>query len=99
MWPPPPDLMRIAVDATAIPSQRVGAGNYIFKLLQGLAALDGEEAYVFSAKRAHGEELGLDRPRVELVPVDHPSRPLRLLWEQSGLPRQLHRRRVDLVHS
>jgi glycosyltransferase involved in cell wall biosynthesis len=91
--------MRVALDATAIPHRRAGAGNYIFKLLEALAAVDRENEYVFFAKRAHVEELDIEQPNVRLVPVDHPSRPLRLLWEQSVLPYRLRRLEVEVLHS
>jgi glycosyltransferase involved in cell wall biosynthesis len=91
--------MHIALDATAIPLRRAGAGNYIFKLLQALAALDRENRYVFFAKRAHIDELGIDQPNVELVPTDHAARPLRLIWEQSELPYKLRRLGVNVLHS
>jgi len=91
--------VRIALDATAIPARRGGAGNYIFRLAKALPEVDRENHYLFFAKRAHADELGHTPANVEVIAVDHPSRPLRLLWEQSLLPRQLRRRRVDLLHS
>src|SRR5260370_21548191 len=91
--------MRIALDATAIPRTRGGAGNYVFKLVQALAAVDRENHYVFFAKRVHVQELGIDQANVTFAAVDHPTRPLRLIWEQSILPFRLRRLAVDVLHS
>ncbi len=91
--------VRIGIDATALPLQRTGVANYVFGLLGGLAAVDREHAYVVFAKRAHIAQLGIDRPNFQFVPIDLPSRGLRLAWEQAVLPRHTRTHRLDVLHS
>ncbi len=91
--------MRIAFDATAIPANRTGAGNYIFNLVQALARIDAQNEYYIFAKPDHIDEFGIDQPNFRFQSVDLSSRPLRLAWEQFGLPFGLKRLGVDVLHS
>jgi glycosyltransferase involved in cell wall biosynthesis len=91
--------MRIAFDATAIPANRTGAGNYIFNLVRALAEIDSHNEYMVFAKPEHVAEFGITQPNVHFSAVDLASRPLRLAWEQVGLPLRLRQLRVDLLHS
>jgi len=91
--------MRIGIDATAMPLQRAGAGNYIFNLIQALARVDRSNEYVIFAKPAHQAELGVNGPRVCFVPCEFAGRAVRLVWEQVGLPRQVRAHRLDVLHS
>lgn len=91
--------MRIGFDATAIPANRTGAGNYIFNLVQGLAQIDAHNEYMIFAKPEHVGEFGIDQPNVHFTAVDLRSRPLRLAWEQVGLPLKLRQMRIDVLHS
>jgi glycosyltransferase involved in cell wall biosynthesis len=87
--------MRIAIDATAIPSQRVGAGNYIFNLTRSLAELlPPDELVVF----ARSEDI---RPisNIQLINTPHSSRIRRILWEQFSLCAQLRDLSIDVLHS
>jgi glycosyltransferase involved in cell wall biosynthesis len=91
--------VRIAFDATAIPANRAGAGNYIFFLVQALAQVDRVNQYFVFAKPEHIETFGIAQENFEFIGITQPSVPRRLLWEQMGLPRELRRRHVDLLHS
>lgn len=91
--------MRIALDATAIPQHRTGAGNYIFNLIAALARVDRHNQYVVFAKPEHIRELAIDQPNMRLIPFSTRFRPLRLLWEQIGLPLRLRALRIDVLHS
>lgn len=91
--------MRIGVDATAMPLQRTGAGNYIFNLIQSLARVDRSNEYVIFGKAAHEVELGVDGPNVTFVRREFAGRGLRLAWEQLGLPTQVKAHRLDVLHS
>lgn len=91
--------MRIGIDATALPLQRTGVATYVFGLLGGLAAVDSDNTYVVFAKPVHIAQFGISRPNFTLVPVDLPARGLRLAWEQVGLPRDVRRRGLDVLHS
>ncbi|MEO7985553.1 MAG: glycosyltransferase family 1 protein [Gemmatimonadales bacterium] len=91
--------MRIGIDATAMPLQRTGAGNYIFNLIQALARVDRSNEYVVFAKATHEDELGVRRSGFEFVRREFAGRGLRLAWEQVGLPRQVRKHRLDVLHS
>jgi len=91
--------VRIGIDATALPPQRTGVANYVFGLLQGLSRVDRGSAYVVFAKPMHVRQLAVDAPNFTFVPIELPARGLRLAWEQVGLPRQVRRHRLDLLHS
>ncbi|HLE15437.1 MAG TPA: glycosyltransferase family 1 protein [Anaerolineales bacterium] len=91
--------MRIGIDATALPPQPVGAGNYIIHLIRSLAALDPAEQLVVFAQPG-GLEL-INKPDIPVSWVIIPERSpfARLVWEQVGLPRLIRRLRIDLLHS
>lgn len=91
--------MRIGIDATAVPHQRTGAGNYIFNLIQTLAAVDQANEYVVFGRAELEAELVLDTPRVRFVRREFPSRGVRLAWEQVGLPLDVRSERLDVLHS
>jgi glycosyltransferase involved in cell wall biosynthesis len=92
--------VNIGIDATALPPQPVGAGNYIIQIIRALAELGEDASYTVFAQ-PHGRELiGLaegNNLRFEMVSEMPPAR--RLTWEQTRLPSLLRRSRVDLLHS
>jgi glycosyltransferase involved in cell wall biosynthesis len=92
--------LRVGIDATALPLQPVGAGNYMIHLLRALARLETDlELVVFS--QAHGQTLTnvpeQDGFRWIVVPDHKPA--VRLVWEQTGFPNLLRRAGIDLLHS
>ena len=105
--------MRIAIDATSVPHQRLGAGTYIYSLVQALAQLESDDRYFIFAKPETfvgcpelAEGPGpTGRPtlgpgaRFRLVPVRLPWRLARMAWEQVMLPWHLRRLRADVLHS
>lgn len=89
----------VLVDATSIPPNRGGVARYIAGLLVGLAELDvrvdvvvkpGDLAWLRDTAPAH---------RYHPAPAWTSSRPLRLVWEQLGLPGLLRRVGADVLHS
>ncbi len=92
--------MRIGIDATALPAQPVGVGNYIIQFVKALAKMDIDyELIVFAQK---GKRDLFDIPNDEnlhwvIVPDKSPM--YRLIWEQTTFPRLVHRAEVDLLHS
>lgn len=92
--------MRIGIDATALPPQPVGAGYYIINLIRALSELKTNHQFVVFAQRDRrclfeiSEESGL-----EWVLVSDKNPPIRLIWEQIGLPGLVRRCKVDLLHS
>jgi glycosyltransferase involved in cell wall biosynthesis len=92
--------MRIGIDATALPPNPVGAGNYIIRLVRALAALETEHQFIIFAQRSGGELIGeLPPQRARWVAVPDQSPAIRLLWEQVRLPVLAKRSEVDILHS
>lgn len=88
--------MRVAVDATAIPAQLGGVGRYVAELLPALVRLGVDVVAVVRPGEA-AWLLGADTA-VEVVegPGLIERRPVRLAWEQSGLPRLVGRLKADV---
>ena len=96
--------MHIAIDATSVPNQRLGAGTYIYNLVRALAQVKSDDRYFVFAKPetfADCPELaeGPARARFRLVPVRLPWRLARMAWEQVVLPWHLRRLSADVLHS
>ena len=91
--------MRIAFDATAIPPNRAGAGVYIFNLVQALAEIDHANAYHVYAKPDHIAEFGIAQSNFQFTAMPYTSTVRRLAWEQTTLPREISRHRIDVLHS
>ena len=91
--------MRIGIDATSIPAKRVGAGNYIYNLVNALSEIDERNQYfIFINSNFRGDwEIG--KNNFSFVWVSFASRTLRLLWEQTGLPLQARKLELDILHS
>ena len=92
--------MRIGIDATALPSQPAGAGNYMIHLIRALGSLGtGHEFVVFAYQ--HGFDLihTPDLPALSWV-LTTDKRPFqRLIWEQTTLPRLVRSSGIELLHS
>ena len=90
---------RVLIDATAIPSERGGVGRYVDNIV---AALDAAGAAISVVCQTRDAEVfaGL-APGSRVVPVAEElgSRPARLAWEQTTLPRLAKRLEVDVIHS
>jgi glycosyltransferase involved in cell wall biosynthesis len=91
--------MRIGIDASALPPNPVGAGNYIIQLVRTLATLETEHRFTVFAQQS-GRELIGDLPQhVTWVVVPNMRPAIRLLWEQARLPVLVKHSAVDLLHS
>lgn len=92
--------MRIGIDATALPPQPVGAGNYIINLIRALAHVESEFEFTVFAQE-HGWNLINESEREEFrwakTPQLHPA--VRLAWEQLFFPGLVRRNQTDLLHS
>jgi len=91
--------VRIAIDATSVPQQRLGAGTYIYNLVHALAQLDSDDRYFIFAKPETFAGCLPEASQFRLVPVRLPWRLARMAWEQAVLPWHLHRLGVDVLHS
>jgi glycosyltransferase involved in cell wall biosynthesis len=89
--------LRVLVDATAVPADRGGVGRYVDELLTALAAEDVQVGAACLPRDAQAVAATGTRPFV--VPAQVARRPVRLAWEQTGLPRLAARARVDVLHS
>jgi len=91
------ERVRVSLDATAIPARPVGAGRYVLELASALTRRD-DVGLTLVARRGDGARwraLG-NADVVERAPGP---RPVRLLWEQVGLPRLLKDLGVDVHHA
>lgn len=85
--------MKVLIDATALPAQRVGAGHYIVELLQALASTDVDLNVMCKARDA--TELS----KIATVHIAKPSsRPARLAWQSTVLPVRVRKAAPDVFH-
>lgn len=91
--------MRIAIDATAIPRHRAGAGTYTYNLVQALARIACDGQFIVFARPGILPVTVARENNLRVVPVPLSSRLQRLLWEQTLLPTYLNRWKIDLLHS
>ncbi|WP_239020540.1 glycosyltransferase family 4 protein [Nakamurella antarctica] len=90
---------RVLLDATAIPAERGGVGRYVDSLA---AALDAQgTALSIVCQTADAGQFASLAPHSRIVPIatELSSRPARLTWEQTTLPRLARRLPVDVIHS
>ncbi|HVC14249.1 MAG TPA: glycosyltransferase family 1 protein [Acidimicrobiales bacterium] len=91
--------MRVSLDVTAVPATPAGAGRYTVELASALAART-EPKVVVLARRTDAERWRrLATGRLDVLASAPSPRPLRLAWEQLGLPRVLHRVLPDVHHA
>jgi len=92
-------LVRVLIDATAIPADRGGVGRYLDGLVAGLVGPGGAgaEVSVVCQRADHAYFTGLGVRSIP-GPASLERRPVRLAWEQVGLPRLARRERVDVLH-
>jgi glycosyltransferase involved in cell wall biosynthesis len=90
---------RVLLDATAIPAARGGVGRYVDQLAQGLDQIG--TALTVVCQQRDAEIFSALAPHSRIVPASAQlgSRPVRLAWEQTGLPWLAQRLRVAVIHS
>ncbi len=91
--------MRIGIDATSIPPNRVGAGNYIYNLVNALAEIDDRNQYFIFINSKLREDWRIEKNNFSFVSIPFSSRSLRILWEQTGLPLQARKLALEILHS
>jgi glycosyltransferase involved in cell wall biosynthesis len=91
--------LHVLVDATAIPADRGGVGRYLQHLLPALAGEDLRLTVV--AQETDRSWLAATVPSAHIIGAGRRMRhrPIRLLWEQLGLPALASRLRADVVFS
>ena len=89
-------MVRVLIDATAIPADRGGVGRYLDGLVGGLAQIEADVSVVAKPDdQAFFAGLGV---RSIGGPVALRRRPTRLAWEQVGLPQLARREGADVLH-
>lgn len=91
--------MHIGIDATSLPEQLTGAGNYVFQLISALNRIDTANRYLVFTSTRQAEALGVEREGFRVLRHDFRARGTRLVWEQLGLPTLVRRHRLDVLHS
>lgn len=91
--------MRIAIDATAIPVLKAGAGVYTDELVRSLLALDREDTLTVFVRGHAFTDLPRQHKNLRLLSAHVPTRIGRFVWEQTLLPVLLRRLRIDVLHS
>jgi glycosyltransferase involved in cell wall biosynthesis len=92
--------MRIGIDATALPPQPVGAGNYIIQLIRALASLKVNDEFVIFAQQRGQALISLpENDSFEWTILEDRNPVSRLIWEQTLFPQLIKRSGVDLLHS
>ena len=94
--------LRIGVNALyLIPGGVGGTEVYLRCLLQALAEIDSSNEYVIFTNRETSADIAPARPNFSIAPqpLRAALRPARILWEQTGLPLALLRRRIDVLFS
>jgi glycosyltransferase involved in cell wall biosynthesis len=89
----------VLVDATAIPPDRAGVGRYLAELLPALDGLGVPMTIAVQSRDAAWIRTAC--PSANILPVAPRlrRRPLRLIWEQIGLPRLAARSGAELIFS
>jgi glycosyltransferase involved in cell wall biosynthesis len=90
-------VIRVAVDATAVPARLTGAGVYAAKVLAALARRDDLELEAFCAP---GSAAALAAPGLRLhpVPAARAGRPARIAWTQLAAGRAARAAGARLLH-
>jgi glycosyltransferase involved in cell wall biosynthesis len=91
--------MRVAIDVTAMPRQKVGAGYYMQNLVQGLAEIESTNNYLIFTPKENRTNFAVTRPNFIFEQLPSDARLTRLLWEQWVLPLRLKQRGADILHS
>src|SRR5262249_23697980 len=101
-WAQTRELMRIGINSLyLIPGKVGGTESYLRNLIHALQACDSDNQYVIYSNRenAGSFELASSNFREVRCAVSATSRPARILWEQTMLPRQARRDRIEVLHS
>lgn len=89
--------LRVLVDATSLPTQRVGVGHYLVALMREAPVTGRVELHAL-VKARDVDEVRDFAPGVRVHPVAFRSRPTRIVWEQALLPFRARRLRPDVFH-
>ena len=91
--------LRVLIDATAIPADRGGVGRYVEGLVAGVHDAGADLAVVCQRDDAARFTTLAPHARVVAGPAALTRRPVRLAWEQAGLPGLVAGLRATVLHS
>ncbi len=91
--------MRIAIDATSVPPKPAGAGVYAIELVRAMADRDRHDGYALFVRGNWLDDDVAGKRNWRIEHVGASSRPSRLAWEQTRLPRHLSVMGIDVLHS
>ncbi len=92
------ELLKVSIDVSSVPMRPAGAGRYAIELASGLVERAvNEEIYLVTtrASKRYWQDIA---PGSHLIPTVPSQRPLRLLYEQIGMGRDLRRSGIGLHH-
>jgi len=92
-------VVRVLIDASALPTLRGGVGRYVDELIAHLPLVGVDTAVVCQPRDVELYSASVGWRNIIILPAWASSPPQRLLWEQIDLPRVIHSRRPDIVHS
>ncbi len=92
-------VVRVLVDATAVPADRGALGRYVDGLISALHRMDAD--FAVACQRSDEERYAVLAPRARVVagPTAIAHRPARLAWEQTGLPFVAQQVGADVIHA
>ncbi len=91
-------MVRVLLDATAVPPDRGGVGRYVDSLVPALVRI-GIDVRVVCQPRDTGHYAQLSDAEPIAAPAVSRNRAARLVWEQVGLPRVVAATRPDVLHA
>jgi glycosyltransferase involved in cell wall biosynthesis len=92
-------MVSVLIDASALPSLRGGVGRYVDELIAHLPKVGVDTAVVCQPRDVELYTASVGWRNIVIVPAWASSPPRRLLWEQIDLPRVMHSRQPDIMHS
>jgi len=92
-------LVRVLLDASALPPDRGGVGRYVDELIAHLPETGVDLTVVCQPRDVDLYAESVGGQNVIAVPAWASSPTPRLVWEQVGLPRVIRARRPDIMHS
>ena len=92
-------MVRVLIDATALPPFRGGVGRYVDELIAHLPQVGVDVAVVCQQRDVELYSASVGWQNIAVLPAWASSPSQRLVWEQVGLPRVIRAHRPDVMHS
>ncbi len=91
--------IRVLLDGTAIPADLGGVGRYVDDLVPELVEQGVD--LTMAVQERDAEHFATRLPSARIIPISRrfESRPARMAWEQTGLPKLIRKVRPDVLHS